>query len=172
MATDSAINAIDQCKKCIDEKRSFVLQGGAGSGKTESLKELLIYIKQTNPQAKVMCITHTNVAVNEILSRTGNAFPVSTIHSFLNSLIKDYKKNIYAVIGELFFIPEFDIAEKPEAVSEKDYKKSEHERYKKSYEKYAEKHYQMTRESVAKAARQYEEALLLKELLNVFRGKA
>ena len=73
MATDSVITAIDQCKKCIDEKRSFVLQGGAGSGKTESLKELLIYINQTNPKAKVMCITHTNVAVNEILSRTGNA---------------------------------------------------------------------------------------------------
>ena len=150
MATDSVITAIDQCKKCIDEKRSFVLQGGAGSGKTESLKELLIYINQTNPKAKVMCITHTNVAVNEILSRTGNAFPVSTIHSFLNSLIKDYKKNIHTVIGELFFIPEFVAAEKTEEVSEKDYKKNEHDRYKKSYEKYADKHYQMTRESVAK----------------------
>ena len=33
MATESVITAIDQCKKCIDEKRSFVLQGGAGSGK-------------------------------------------------------------------------------------------------------------------------------------------
>ena len=150
MATDSVIAAIDQCKKCIDEKRSFVLQGGAGSGKTESLKELLIYINQTNPKAKVMCITHTNVAVNEILSRTGNAYPVSTIHSFLNSLIKDYKKNIHTVIGELFFIPEFVAAEKTEDVSDKDYKKNEHEHYKKAYEKYADKHYQTTHESVAK----------------------
>ena len=97
MATETTITAVDQCKKCIDNKRSFVLQGGAGSGKTESLKELLIYISQTNPKAKVMCITHTNVAVNEIQSRTGNAFPVSTIHSFLNSLIKDYKKNIHTI---------------------------------------------------------------------------
>ena len=152
MATDSVITAIDQCKKCIDEKRSFVLQGGAGSGKTESLKELLIYINQTNPKAKVMCITHTNVAVNEILSRTGNAFPVSTIHSFLNSLIKDYKKNIHTVIGELFFIPEFVTTEKTEDVSDTDFKKNEHERYKKAYEKYADKHYQTTRESVAKVA--------------------
>ena len=152
MATDSVIAAIDQCKKCIDEKRSFVLQGGAGSGKTESLKELLIYINQTNPKAKVMCITHTNVAVNEILSRTGNAFPVSTIHSFLNSLIKDYKKNIHTVIGELFFIPEFVTTEKTEDVSDTDFKKNEHERYKKAYEKYADKHYQTTRESVAKVA--------------------
>ena len=152
MATDSVITAINQCKKCIDEKRSFVLQGGAGSGKTESLKELLIYINQTNPKAKVMCITHTNVAVNEIRSRTGNAFPVSTIHSFLNSLIKDYKKNIHTVIGELFFIPEFVTTEKTEDVSDTDFKKNEHERYKKAYEKYADKHYQTTRESVAKVA--------------------
>ena len=39
MATETTITAVDQCKKCIDNKRSFVLQGGAGSGKTESLKE-------------------------------------------------------------------------------------------------------------------------------------
>ena len=99
-----------------------------------------------------MCITHTNVAVNEILSRTGNAFPVSTIHSFLNSLIKDYKKNIHTVIGELFFIPEFVTTQKTEDVSDTDFKKNEHERYKKAYEKYADKHYQTTRESVAKVA--------------------
>lgn len=150
MATETTITAVDRCKKCIDNKRSFVLQGGAGSGKTESLKELLIYISQTNPKAKVMCITHTNVAVNEIQSRTGNAFPVSTIHSFLNSLIKDYKKNIHTVIGELFLIPEFVASEKNEDISDKEYKKNEHERYKKLYEKYADKHYQMTRESAPK----------------------
>lgn len=150
MVTETTITAVDQCKKCIDNKRSFVLQGGAGSGKTESLKELLIYISQTNPKAKVMCITHTNVAVNEIQSRTGNAFPVSTIHSFLNSLIKDYKKNIHTVIDELFLIPEFVASEKNEDISDKEYKKNEHERYKKLYEKYADKHYQMTRESAPK----------------------
>ena len=150
MATETTIAAVEQCKKCIDNKRSFVLQGGAGSGKTESLKELLIYISQTNPKAKVMCITHTNVAVNEIQSRTGNAFPVSTIHSFLNGLIKDYKKNIHTVIGELFLIPEFVASEKNEDISDKEYKKYEHERYKQLYEKYADKLYQITRESAPK----------------------
>lgn len=150
MVAESIENAIEQCKKCIDEKRSFVLQGGAGSGKTETLKELLIYINKSNPSAKVMCITHTNVAANEILSRTGNAFLVSTIHAFLNSLIKDYKKNIYTVIGELFFIPEFNVFEKTDDISEQEYKKNEHERYKKLYEKYAYKHYQLLGESVAK----------------------
>ena len=129
-----------QLEAVKQKEGSILVIAGAGSGKTESLKELLIYINQTNPKAKVMCITHTNVAVNEILSRTGNAFPVSTIHSFLNSLIKDYKKNIHTVIGELFFVPEFVVTEKTEDISEKDYKKNEHERYKKLYEKYADKH--------------------------------
>ncbi len=160
MATEEVITAIDQCKNCIKDKISFVLQGGAGSGKTEALKELLLYINQTNPKAKVMCITHTNVAVNEILSRTGNAFPVSTIHSFINSLIKDYKKNIHTVIGELFCIPKFIPAEKTDEVSEKDYKKSEHERYKSLYEKYADKYYEITGQSVEKVAgkREYDRA--------------
>ncbi len=152
MAASSVITAIEHCKKCIDAKKSFVLQGGAGSGKTETLKELLIYINQTNPKAKVMCITHTNVAVDEILSRTGNAFPVSTIHSFLNSLIKDYKKNIYTVIGELFYVPQFISSEKTDDISDKDYRKNEHEKYKKSYEKYADRLYQITHKIVEKAA--------------------
>lgn len=152
MAANPVINALDQCKNCIDAQKSFVLQGGAGSGKTESLKELLIHINRNNPKARVMCITHTNVAVNEIISRTGNAFPVSTIHSFLNNLIKDYKKNIYSVIGELFYIPLFVRDEKPDDVSDKDYKKSEHERYKNSYEKYADKLYQLTHQTVVRAA--------------------
>ena len=152
MAANPVINAIDQCKDCIDAKKSFVLQGGAGSGKTESLKELLIHINRTTTKARVMCITHTNVAVNEILSRTENSYPVSTIHSFLNNLIKDYKKNIYSVIGELFYIPHFVQAEKTDDISEKNYKKSEHERYKNTYEKYADKLYQLTHQAVDRAA--------------------
>lgn len=51
---------MNRCKKCIDSRKSFVLQGGAGSGKTESLKELLLYIKTEHPKARVICITHTN----------------------------------------------------------------------------------------------------------------
>lgn len=150
MATEAVITAMDQCKNCINDKKSFVLQGGAGSGKTEALKQLLVYINQTKPKARVMCITHTNVAVNEILSRTGNTFPVSTIHSFLNSLIKEYKKNIHTVIGELFYIPEFISAEKADEISDKYYKKKEYERYKSLYEKYADRYYQMTHQSVDK----------------------
>ena len=92
MATET--NALDLCKECIDLHENFVLQGGAGSGKTESLKELLMYIKQSQPHARVICITHTNAAVSEIVDRVGDKYPISTIHSFLYSIIGNYKKNI------------------------------------------------------------------------------
>lgn len=150
MAAEKVIEPIDQCKKCIEEKKSFVLQGGAGSGKTELLKNLLLFINQTNPKAKVMCITHTNVAVDEILSRTGNAFPVSTIHSFLNSLIKDYKKNIYNVIGKLFYLPLKTSVARTEDILNDDYKRMEYDRYKSIYEKYADMYYRLFHETVEK----------------------
>lgn len=94
--------ALSRCKACIDEKRSFLLQGGAGSGKTESLKELLLYIKNKKPKASVVCITHTNAAVDEIVGRVGEDYVVSTIHSFLYNLIRIYRKNIWEVIPTLF----------------------------------------------------------------------
>lgn len=148
MASES--NALDLCKECIDSHRNFVLQGGAGSGKTESLKELLLYIKQSQPQARVVCITHTNAAVAEIVSRVGDRYPISTIHSFLYGLIGDYKKNIKAVISELFFVPLMIRADQTEDISEADYKKAEHEKYKKVYSKYASKLYSICKENCEK----------------------
>ena len=41
MATGTVIPAIERCKTCINDKRSFVLHGGAGSGKTETLKRIV-----------------------------------------------------------------------------------------------------------------------------------
>ena len=114
---------MNRCKKCIDSRKSFVLQGGAGSGKTESLKELLLYIKTEHPKARVICITHTNAAVDEIVGRVGEQYLISTIHSFLYGLIGHYKKNIKSVISELFFVPEMVRAEQLKEQKEADYKK-------------------------------------------------
>ncbi|OJU11898.1 MAG: hypothetical protein BGN88_10250 [Clostridiales bacterium 43-6] len=151
MATSTGkLNSIDLCKKCIVERESFVLQGGAGSGKTETLKELLLYIKHSDPKARVICITHTNVAADEILSRVGDKFTVSTIHSFLHSLIKDYKKNIKSVIFKIFIIPEMLREEKCEEITDADYKKAEHEKYKKIYQKHADKLFDIKKENSAK----------------------
>ncbi|EHR7112507.1 UvrD-helicase domain-containing protein, partial [Listeria monocytogenes] len=72
------INAIEVCEKYLDEKQNFVLQGGAGSGKTESVKDLLLYLANKNSSARAICITHTNNAVYEIQERIGDKYPVST----------------------------------------------------------------------------------------------
>lgn len=124
--------ALDKIREIIDnnqnpekEFKNFVLQGGAGSGKTESLKEVISCIAEKHPKKKIVCITHTNVAVDEIIARVGNKYEISTIHSFLNSLIKDYKKNLKEIIHHIFCIP--DVTE------------LSHSEYKKVYEKYSEK---------------------------------
>jgi len=147
----SKTNALDLCKKSIDLHRSFVLQGGAGSGKTESLKELLVYIKQTKPKAKVVCITHTNAAVEEIVNRVGDSYCVSTIHSFLYSLIGDYKRNIKSVISELFIVHLIIRGVKAKEVSEAEYRKEEYEKYKNTYSNYASKLYSICKENCDKA---------------------
>lgn len=145
-----AMNAIDTCKEHITSHTSFVLRGGAGSGKTESLKELLLYLYQSNPNAKVICITHTNAAVQEIINRIGDRYPVTTIHSFLYGLIGNYKKNIKSVIDQLFHVPLMIREEKADSISDADYKKAEHEKYKKTYSKYSSKLYSICKENCEK----------------------
>lgn len=135
---DSKITPIEQIKTCLIDGENFVLQGGAGSGKTETLKQVLEFISTTYPDKKVACITHTNLAADEIRSRVEGDYTISTIHSFLNDLVKDYKKNIHKVIYEIF---------KLEKVERKDLsfynddetaqKKAEHESYKKLHGKYS-----------------------------------
>lgn len=151
MATRTVDKAVEECKNCLINNTSFVLQGGAGSGKTESLKVLLNYLNSSKPNSKVMCITHTNVAVDEILSRTNSIYPASTIHSFLNNLIKDYKKNIHSVIAEIFYVPLMIRGIKDENTTDKDYKKQEHENYKDIYSKYAKKLYAIKNQTIDKA---------------------
>lgn len=142
---------LDSIKQCIEDKKCFVLQGGAGSGKTETLKNVLEYISKNHPNKKVACITHTNLAVGEIKSRVGDKYTISTIHSFLNSIIKDYKKNIFQCIFELFKVEKIERNELDFYGSdEKEQKKQEHEKYKKLYEKYAKKLFTVNQETIDK----------------------
>ena len=86
----------------IDKKQSFCFNAGAGSGKTHSLMETITYILNNNSKAlkknnqKVMVITYTNVAVQEIKNRLGysDLIEVSTIHTRLWELIKNFKEDI------------------------------------------------------------------------------
>lgn len=82
--------------------RHFVMVAGAGSGKTTSLVKALAQIERTQGSAlrrngqQVACITYTEVAVEEIRGDVGNdeLFHVSTIHSFLWTVIKPFQSNL------------------------------------------------------------------------------
>ncbi len=93
---------IDNIQSQIDKHRHFVVNGGAGSGKTYALIQALKYIFSQNPRAKVACITYTNVAVNEIRERVPfDGLFVDTIHNFIWDLIKNYKSNLISAIVDL-----------------------------------------------------------------------
>lgn len=142
---------LDQIKHCIENQHNFVLQGGAGSGKTETLKQSLAFISDQYPNKKVACITHTNLAADEISSRVDGEYSISTIHSFLHLLIKDYKKNIHQVIYEIFKLKTVQRKNLGDFQGdEKALKKAEHENYKKLYEKYAKELFTLKGGSVEK----------------------
>lgn len=133
------IEIIDNNQNPEKEFKNFVLQGGAGSGKTESLKQVLEYISEKYPDKKGICITLTNIAVDEIKSRIkdNKNFIVSTIHSFLNDLIKDYKKNIHQIIFEIFKVNQIVRGKLLEGHDKKEYDKNEHENFKKIYKRFS-----------------------------------
>src|SRR5208283_5462960 len=91
--------ALARVYACIDQRRSFLLEAGAGAGKTYSLIQALRYLieqqgsKLLRQHQHVACITFTNVAVEEIQSRTDRHQAVlsSTIHAFCWSMIKDFQ---------------------------------------------------------------------------------
>lgn len=88
--------------ECLKARRSFLIDAGAGSGKTSSLIRALDFIRGPDrPNVigegqRVACITFTNVAKNEIIDRTEHdpLFFVSTIHDFLWTSIKPFQKEL------------------------------------------------------------------------------
>lgn len=88
--------------RAMDAGKDFLLTGGAGSGKTFSMVTTLDHIFAEDPNARIACLTFTNVAVNEIRSRfQRSGMHVSTIHEFLWPTISRYKKNLRESLAEL-----------------------------------------------------------------------
>ena len=78
------MSELQQIMDHVHAQQHFLLSGGAGSGKTYTLVEILREIIQENPAKRVACITYTNAAVKEIERRVANVnLRVSTIHDFL-----------------------------------------------------------------------------------------
>ena len=95
---------VKEILQCIENKKNFVLTGGAGSGKTYSLISLIQEIGRMYPNKSIVCITYTNNAVAEIKSRISNdKLFVSTIHEFLWKIIKKYQKELKETIIELIY---------------------------------------------------------------------
>jgi len=87
---------------CIDNKGNFLLSGGAGSGKTYSLVQVIRQAIAENPTSKVACMTYTNAAVKEIEERVNHKnLNVSTIHDFLWDNIKHFQKELKSAIVTL-----------------------------------------------------------------------
>jgi DNA helicase-2/ATP-dependent DNA helicase PcrA len=103
------MKAIDEIKSLIENQSSFLLEAGAGSGKTFTLIETIAFILETKGaelrylQKSIICITYTNVAKNEIIERLENNPLVSvyTIHEFLWGIIKNFQKQLLVELDEL-----------------------------------------------------------------------
>ncbi|MBD5099718.1 MAG: ATP-dependent helicase [Clostridiales bacterium] len=93
---------------------NFKVYAGPGAGKTyfliENIKDTIENSQKLKLDAnrKILCITYTNVAVNEIKSRLGQYnknVVVKTIHSFLYEyVIKPYQQQLKILINETFNI--------------------------------------------------------------------
>jgi DNA helicase-2/ATP-dependent DNA helicase PcrA len=113
---------------------NFVMVAGAGSGKTTSLVKALAYLERTrgNELRKrgqtVACITYTEVAVSEILKDIDHSslFHVSTIHSFLWTVIRPFQSDI-AILVQLKL--ERKIAEDEEKIVKPGTRQSTRERF-------------------------------------------
>ncbi|WP_316740043.1 UvrD-helicase domain-containing protein [Streptomyces sp. MK7] len=85
-----------------DQLGCFIMVAGAGSGKTTSLVKALDHVvvqcgsRLRARTQQVACITYTEVAAKEIHADIGNTplVAVSTIHSFLWSLINPFQRDI------------------------------------------------------------------------------
>ena len=96
----------EQVVELLERRQSFIVEAGAGAGKTRTLVSALSYLLSHEAKSflstnqKLVCITYTNVAANEITSRI-NRDPlvrVSTIHEFLWSVIAPFQAELRDLI--------------------------------------------------------------------------
>lgn len=94
--------AFEKVKECIENKSSFIVEAGAGSGKTYLLIQTLNHLIESEGDnlhlnnQNIICITYTNVAKNEIIKRIefNELVNVYTIHEFLWQSIKQFQKQL------------------------------------------------------------------------------
>lgn len=86
----------------IENGENFLLSGGAGSGKTYSLVQVIREVIARHPSSKIACMTYTNASVHEIDRRVDHPnLNVSTIHDFLWDNIKNFQRELKASLIEM-----------------------------------------------------------------------
>ena len=101
--------ALEKVEESIIAGQSFKLEAGAGAGKTYSLVEALKFLIATRGTSlakrnqRIACITFTNVAKDEIASRTDRS-PVihcDTIHAFCWSVISGFQSQLRQFVTDI-----------------------------------------------------------------------
>ena len=106
----------------IKQGQNFILEGGAGSGKTYSLISIIEKISIEEPKKSIVCITYTNNAVAEIKSRIINDnLWVSTIHEFIWRVIGNFQKEIKECLVELINDDAQNLFITPKEISSEDF---------------------------------------------------
>lgn len=103
---DSPLTPADRALRALLDQGylRFTMIAGAGSGKTTSLVKALAHIVETSGDKlrrqgqQVACITYTEIAASEIYSDLAETplAHVSTIHSFLWTVIRPFQNDIRA----------------------------------------------------------------------------
>lgn len=89
------MDEFQQIMNHIGDGNNFLLSGGAGSGKTYTLVQVIKKCIEDFPTSKVACMTYTNAAVKEIEERVNHKnLNVTTIHDFLWDNIKHFQKEL------------------------------------------------------------------------------
>lgn len=119
---EERLNISDRIMNHINSCRNFLLSGGAGSGKTYSLVEIIRSTINIFPSKRIACITYTNNAVNEIDRRVNHDnLKVSTIHDFLWDNIKSFQKEIKESLPHIINSDEYRTKLKDEDKCPEDY---------------------------------------------------
>ena len=107
MAEERLKDELQNITEQITKGHHFLLSGGAGSGKTYTLVQVVKWIIENYPSLQVACITYTNAAVKEIAERVNHDnLVVATIHDFLWDNIKNYQKELSQTVIRLLNMPD------------------------------------------------------------------
>ncbi len=86
----------------IDNGENFLLSGGAGSGKTYSLVQVIQESLRKHPSIKIACMTYTNAAAKEVLERIDHQnLDVGTIHDFFWRIVRPFQRELKKTLVEL-----------------------------------------------------------------------